>query len=621
MLIRFVRSASAALFVALLIALVPGAPVGAATAPLPCGVDLKLLVLTADKKEADLPGILRTLDYLGTPYELFAAAQGPKITMTKLANGCHGFYQGIILTTSELGYTPDGGSYQSAFEPGEQAEIEMYAAQFGVRELVWYGYPSPTFGFMWPSGGVDTTTTPLQAKFTPAGAAVFARVNTANPLTISNAYTYFSTALDASTVPLLVDNAGHVLAASRKFPDGHETLALTFDSNAYLTHNLVLGYDLVSWVTKGLFLGERHVYMSPQVDDLFLANTMWSANTPCGTPIDSTTLEFRLSGADYRAFIAWQKKLRTGALTSNVKLTWAFNGWGADGNYEPDDLKPAVKQNLGEFYFVSHTWDHPNLDNYTEDQTWDEIWDNNKKAVRLGLPADPATLVTPNVSGLKNPSAMGIAYELGVRYIVTDTSQPGYNNPTPNTGMYNPLAPGIFMIPRYPTNLYFNVDTPAAWTAEYNCIYGPKGTNFWGRDLTYQEILNNISDTWVGYLLNGDLDPLMFHQPNARAYDGVHSLLGDLIDLTVAKYRKLVKFPILSPSMKDVGDKMIARKQYNDAGVTAQIVNGVGLVVTAKKAVTVPITGLKMTGAESYAGQYIAHVALRAGQSKTIPIP
>ena len=63
----------------------------------------------------------------------------------------------------------------------------------------------------------------------------------------------------------------------------------------------------------------------------------------------------------------------------------------------------------------------------------------------------------------------------------------------------------------------------AEWTAEYNCIYGPKGTNFWGRDLTYQEILNNISDTWVSYLLNGDLNPLMFHQPNTRAYDGTHS--------------------------------------------------------------------------------------------------
>jgi hypothetical protein len=323
-----------------------------------------------------------------------------------------------------------------------------------------------------------------------------------------------------------------------------------------------------------------------------------------------------MGGADYQTFIAWQRKLRTGPLTSNVKLTWAFNGWGADGNYDPDDLKPVVKRNTGEFYFVSHTWDHPNLDTYDADQTWDEIWDNNVKARRMRLPADPATLVTPNITGLKNPDVMHTAYELGVRYIVTDTSQPGYNNPTPNTGMYNPLAPGIFMIPRYPTNLYFNVDTPAAWTAEYNCMY----RSYWGRDFTYSDVLNNISDTWVGYLLNGDMDPLMFHQPNARAYDGVHSLLGDLIDLTVAKYSKLVKFPILSPSMRDIGDRMIARQQYNEAGISAQIISGLGLLVTAKKPVTVPITGLKMLGAESYAGQTIAHVALRAGQYKFIPI-
>ena len=126
------------------------------------------------------------------------------------------------------------------------------------------------------------------------------------------------------------------------------------------------------------------------------------------------------------------------------------------------------------------------------------------------------------------------------------------------------------MIPRYPTNLYFNVSTPAEWTAEYNCMYGPRAAvPFWDHDFTYTELLNNISDTWLGYLLNGDLNPLMFHQPNTRAYDGVHSLLGDVIDMTVKRYGGLVKFPIQFPSMSAVGDKMIARQRYNEAGVTA----------------------------------------------------
>lgn len=620
MLIRFTRSVGAALSVAIVLAMFPGVHtrVDAATT---CATDLKLLVIAANGAEPTLGAIRNTLDYLGTPYEVVIAATAPAITSAKLGSGCRAFYQGIILTSAELVYESAPGTYVSAFEPGEQAILNAFAAQTGTRQLVWYsGWTGPAWGINWPSGGVDTGASPITATFTPAGAAVFSRVNTANPLVIKHAWTYLSTPADANATPLLVDAAGHALAVAAKFPDGRETLMLTFDSNRYLTHSQVLGYDLIHWVTKGLFLGERKVYMSPQIDDLFLANTMWTPDTPCGTPIDSTTAEFRMTRADYRALINWQKALRNKPLTANVKLTWAFNGWGAyTSEYKPDSLTPIASRTADQFHFVSHTWDHPMLDASTVSEVQAQIVYNNFMGAYLGLGADPRALVTPNVSGLTNPNVMQTAYALGVRYVVTDTSQPGYANPTPNTGLYSPLAPGVFMIPRYPTNLYFNVSTPEEWTAEYNCMYGPRGSNYWGRDLTYAEILDNVSDTWVSYLLNGDLNPLMFHQPNTRAYDGEHSLLGDLIDMTVAKYGNLVKFPILSPSMAAVGDLMIARQRYNEAGVVARQV-GDSLVLTASNAATVPITGLRIGHGEIYAGQYVASVELAAGETVTIRI-
>ena len=46
------------------------------------------------------------------------------------------------------------------------------------------------------------------------------------------------------------------------------------------------------------------------------------------------------------------------------------------------------------------------------------------------------------------------------------------------------------MIPRRPTNLFYNVSTPDQWVTEYNDIY----RSFWGRDLSYAEILDNESD-------------------------------------------------------------------------------------------------------------------------------
>ena len=546
--------------------------------------------------------------------DLFVAATEPPLTGARLTELCAARYQGVIMTTGELG---------GVLSADEFAALEAYEALYGVRRLVWYTYPIPSLGWWWPSfpdGALYATPEqPVTATFTPAAAAIFTHVNRSKPLKIVHANVYRAAAFDAATVPLLVDDALYPIAAMRTDPStGRQTLAMTFDSNQHATHNLVLGYDLVNWVTKGIFLGERHAYLSPQVDDLFLHNQMWSPATACGTPVDSTTATFRLTGTDYTAAVNWQRRVQASPVVRNVRLTMAFNGEGANGLYKPDTLTPAVKKYASEFHFVSHTWNHPTFDvPYTFAQTATQVLYNDAMALKLKLPVDFRNLVTPNVSGLRNPEALRAMVATGVRYVVTDTSQPGYGNPTPNTGLWNEFQPKLFMIPRYPTNLFFNVSTPAEWVAEYNCMYA----GYWGRNLTYDEILGNISDTMVTYLLKGDLNPLMFHQPNLRAFNGQRSLLGDLIDMTLAKYHALVTFPVLSPTMHAIGEKMIARQTLNQAGVTARLVPGQGLVVSAAKTTVVPVTGLNIAGAEQYAGQRIAYVTVAAGTTRTIPIP
>ncbi len=55
-------------------------------------IDLKILVLSADGNEVDLPAIKQALDYLGTPYTVYIASQTPNgLTPDKLSNGCHGY--------------------------------------------------------------------------------------------------------------------------------------------------------------------------------------------------------------------------------------------------------------------------------------------------------------------------------------------------------------------------------------------------------------------------------------------------------------------------------------------------------------------------------------------------
>jgi hypothetical protein len=107
--------------------------------------------------------------------------------------------------------------------------------------------------------------------------------------------------------------------------------------------------------------------------------------------------------------------------------------------------------------------------------------------------------------------------------VVSDTSIAGESNPSPNVGIVNQLQPAILEIPRHPNNLYFNAATPDGWTSEYDCNYPQLG-------YAYAQILDNISDMFLANMLNGDIDPEMFHQPNLFAYDGTHSLLSDLSD-------------------------------------------------------------------------------------------
>jgi hypothetical protein len=186
------------------------------------------------------------------------------------------------------------------------------------------------------------------------------------------------------------------------------------------------------------------------------------------------------------------------------------------------------------------------------------------------------------------------------------------DNPTPQAGIYNPLKPAILMIPRRPVNLFYNVTTPTEWTNEYNYLYH----SYWGRDLSYDEILGKESDVLLQYLLRGEVDPWMFHQTNLRAYDGVHSLLGDLLDRTLDKYGKLFVLPVRSLTLAGLGEWTGSRMRYNAAGVRASFVPDQGTItITASDWAVVPVTGLCADSAEVYGGQCISHILVGPGQT------
>ncbi len=584
-------------------------------------LDLKVLIIASDGTEADLTAIKQALDFEGTPYTLYIAAQTPNgLTPDKLSNGCHGYYNGVILTNGTLAYY-NGTTWASALSTQEWSNLWSYQSMMGVREVSWYTYPTADFGYQAPNGAVDTSATPISTGLTAQGQASFLYLNPNATISVQNAYTYTAQPLtDGATTPLLSDANGDALAAVRSYADGRQVLSLTFDSNAYLIHSLVLSNGLINWVTKGLLLGQRHIYMSAQVDDVFIDGSEWMPNTVCGTPVDSTGYTYRITGSDLQSVVNWQKSKKSDSVASKTTLTMAYNGYGTTkGAYTPDTLTPKAAATQGQFNWVSHTYDHTNLDNVDYATATSELALNNQVAqkMRFGANFTSQAMVTPDVSGLTNPNFLQAAYDQGIRYLVTDTSIPAYNNPAPNVGIYNSYQPQILMLPRHPNNLFYNVSTPDEWVTEYNCFYA----NFWGCSLSYQEILDKESQMLLVYLLKGDIDPWMFHQPNLRAYDGTHTLLGDLIDMTLQKYSQYYNLPIQNLRMNELGMNVAAWMQYLGAGVTGSIVPGKSITITAQKATLVPVTGLRVLGlSEMYGGQHISYLPLAAGQSVTLSL-
>lgn len=572
-------------------------------------VDAKLLVLASDGNETDLGAIRSTLDYLGTPYEVWIATAHPgELLPTVLSSGLHGFYQGVILTTGDLGHETPGG-WQSALAPAEWQALAAYEQGFAIREVSFYTFPTPDYGLN-PAHGVVDPAGQTDAHLTAAGAAVFGYLAPTGTLPIRNAYTYLATAADGE--PLLVDAAGDALAVTRFTPDGRHILALTFDGSSTALHSVALGHGIVSWVTRGVFLGERHAYLSAQVDDLFIDDDEWD-----GSSISSSSVVYRITGPDLMALDAWQEGVRARPVTAAFAFDFPFNGSGTSG-IPNDTLTPAAIALQGHFKWINHTYDHDNLDATTLQQTTTQIARNNTAAQALGFTSySPAALVTPDVSGLSNPNAMLACANLGVRFVVSDTSVPGQGNPGPNLGIPNALQPSVFEVPRRPTNLFYNVSNPGEWVAEYNFIY----RGFWGRDLTYPEILDKESDVLVEYLLRGEIDPWMFHEINLRAYDGVHSLLGDLLDATMAKYQAVFALPIASPTFLTLGETMQRRTGYAAASVQASIIPGPALVISSPTNVIVPVTGPHQPTSESYGGQWITWVPVPAGGSVTLALP
>jgi hypothetical protein len=595
-------------------------------------VKMRLLVVSADGNETDFPAIKSYLSQLGVPYTEMIATQTDALTPDMLRDGAVGRYQGVILTTGNLTYNPGDNNWISAFSPEEWQTLWDYEAEYKVRQVTSYTFPyglPDDYGLNLQTSQ-DTLATPLDASLTDAGKGVFSYLNTSSPITFKGAWVYLATKRDASVTPLITTADGYVIASTNTYPDGRENLAVTAANNPFLLHSQLLSYGLVNWVTKGVFLGERHVSVGVQVDDLLIDSDMWDQNANS----DLTGLRYRLEGDDFQNVLSMQNSVRSRPGFSNFRLEFAFNGEGGDPNTWLDDpltpngdtLTPAVTSTQSNFNFVNHTYTHANLDLSDYNASKDEITKNQQMAATLGLTNyDADSFVQPDISGLANPNFMQAAFDTGIRYLISDASRPEWANPSPNAGFWSQLQPDIFIVPRRANNLFYNLRTPDEWVDEYNWYYwldSPSSSpwKFWANPQTFDEILDHESDNLLSYMLRWDDDPWMFHQANLGRYDGSNSLLGKLLDETFDKYAQVYNLPVRNLTQKQSGELMKRRMAYDASGVDATLVPCQSISLSVANAAVVPVTGAAVGTTESYGGQAISSVPVSPGATETIPV-
>jgi len=476
-----------------------------------------------------------------------------------------------------------------------------------------------------------------------------------------------------SVVPLLKTENGEALVSIVQFmmpsqtAPVREVMISTITHASFLIHSKVLAYEFINWVTQGVFVGARFIHMANHLDDLFLENTLWDPQLKADNPLQT----YRLNSSDVANAVSKQAAFRAAYPTAGAfKLDFAFNGSGAvidpfattlTANLT-EDLVAAMIANKAQFRFINHTFTHADMDKApvpanapcdydtftTVAAIQAEITKNRTVWGLLGLPEQSANnraLVSGNHSGLKdrkctdypelhpamanvqdddvpfdqggaNPLFLEAAANAGVDYLASDSSQRAQNVEQYISQYDDGSSQNRLMLPRWPTNIFYNVYRPAELVDEYNHIFHDRFVNA-GQDpcsipgaicvpRTYAEILMAEADGALRHMLTFNKWPHFFHQANVAKYDeNGNTLQFDWLNAVFAAYQQLFKLPVKNYPYYLIGNKTEEKLTAKSATIQAtwdRTTNQVTL--SADKTVPdLPVTGV--SDGELYGGQLI----------------
>jgi hypothetical protein len=551
--------------------------VGPAAAALPNQrVDLKVLILAATGTEPATGAWEAALRNEGVPFETKVAGPDhqPYTADTfadTLSDGTpRAKYEAVILANGGLLYANESGQYVSALSDGEWTALRNFETQFRIRQVTAFVYPTPEYGFNYPTASGDMSG--ATASLTTVGLQAFPYLQGPVPID-SGAYGYQATPADSQAFKTLVSGPnGSSLLGIYTHSDGREEMVSTVDSNAYQTHAQLLRHGMLTWVTRGVYLGYQRNYLELQVDDVFLPNDRWDMQT--NTTPDPGPNPIRLIPSDVTRAVNW-------STTNGLKLDLVFNGSGSvdaiDANGS-DPLTKALLDNKSKFRWINHTYSHLIFDDVDENlanglQPADlatieaEIFNNIDWAKSKSIPIDATELVTGGHSGLSLPYMPQALTDTGVEWIAADASR--------QPDQYR-IGPAL-TVPRYPTGIYYNVGTKAEQLDEYNYVYLPPSmggscvdsavTTCFTEPATWDRYVDNEAKIMFRHLVSNDPRPHYMHQSNL-AEDGT---MYPVVDEVLRRYRAYFKPSIVQLKHAAIGAELAREGEWNRAVSSGQV--------------------------------------------------
>jgi len=515
------------------------------------------------------------------------------------------------------------GATSANFTPELKKQIEDYQKKYSVRVAYLNCEPDTSKGFA-AAASVQTTT---GVQFNDEGVKmaeelqmkgkdiVFDVTNTSADSTgaATNVGHYEPTITDTSSLVefLKFNSTGGACAGAIYKKDGINSMYIFVP----FVDSIIAFYAShlwINWTTYGIVNGYRRLYLGVQVDDYFadnVVNELLQENRSFRTSVDDMkgiaewqeSLNTRMpKGSFYRTELAMnsipilvaaehkQYEIRNWDLTPQDDAyikplnevgdqRWSGN---EDTEWDPEALRkdPLFEyfaknpDTQDDFFWLTHTFSHENLDYASKFDVENEIGLNIKMANENYLDLyekewfSKNSIVCPEISGLHNGHCLEAFNEYNVIYGVGDTSRADITNMTnPYIPMMTTMATsnfeGFMIIPRQPTQVYWDIDTVEGTEKYYN--------NFYKTDATWSQILDREALHVVKLFLQLRHDPYMFHESNLRNADfpvvtmngasGHYGLLQQWVERIVEEVTKYVDWPIISLKMDDLAKSYIKR--------------------------------------------------------------